>query len=194
MRRTIITALLATLRASASPVGPTAVNPASGRPVCMPAPHKVLSLFPVWRTSVAILGPASHPTVVVLSPPCSRWSDCPTSTSLLTSPQGLWCPDLAEWEDTPQRSWATATTQLCTRAPWPIRLWAVSAVPRLGSSHLLQAYREMSTSIRTPYHVHYPHISTTRFIVSASCQSGARTAKAHTQPLQIQKGNRKGPK
>lgn len=117
VRRTITTVLLATPRASAWPEGPTAVNPVSGRPACMPAPHRALSPFLVWRTSAATLGPAFHLMGVAPSPPCSKWSDCPTSTSLLTSPQGLWCPDLAGLGATPLRSWAMATTLPCTRAP-----------------------------------------------------------------------------
>lgn len=177
VRRTITTVLLAMHRASAWPAGPTAVNPASGRPACMPAPRREPSLFLVWRTSAATLGPAFHPTGVAPSPPCSQWRGCPTSTSPLTSPQGLWCPDLAELGATPLRSWAMATTLPCTRAPWPTRLWAASAVLGLGSSHQQPACREMSTSIHTAYHVHYRHTSTTLYIVSASCQSGTRTAK-----------------
>lgn len=186
-RRIITTGLQATPRASAWPAGPTAVNLASVRPACMPAPHRALSLFPVWRTSAATPGPVSHPMGVAPSLPCSQWSGCPTSTSRLTSPQGLWCPDLAGWEATPLHSWVTATTHPCTRAPWPTRLWVASAVLELGSSPQQPAYRETSTSIHTASHVHYRHTSTTLFIVSASCQSGTITAKgAFSLPSQIQ--------
>lgn len=176
-RRTITTVPSATPRASAWPVGPTAVSPASGRPVCMPAHRREPSLCPVWRISAATPGPASRPTGAALSPPCSQWRGCPTSTSPLTSPQDLWCPDSAGLGATPHRNWATATTQPCTRAPWPTRLWAASAVPAPGSSHRHRACRETSTSIHTASHVHYRHTSTTLFIVSASCQSGTKTAK-----------------
>lgn len=177
VRRIITTVLLATPRASAWPEGPTAVNPASGRPACMPAPRRARSLFLVWRTSAATLGPVFHPMGVAPSPPCSQWSGCPTSTSPLTSPQGLWCPDLAGSAATPLHSWATATTLPCTRAQWPTRLWAASAVLGLGSSRRPLACRETSTSIHTAYHVHYRLTSTTLYIVLASCQSGTRTAK-----------------
>lgn len=176
-RRTITTVLLAMLRASAWPAGPTAVNPASGRPACTPAPRRAPSQFPVWRTSAATPGPAFHPTGAAPSPPCSQWTGCHTSTSRLISPRGLWCPDLAGSGATPLRSWATATTPPCTRAPWPTRLWAASAVLGPGSSRQRPAYRETSTSIHTAYHVRYRHTSTTLYIVSASCQSGTRTAK-----------------
>ena len=197
VRRIITTVPSATPRASAWPEGPTAVNPASGRPACMPAPRRARSLFLVWRTSAATLGPVFHPMGVAPSPPCSQWSGCPTSTSPLTSPQGLWCPDLAGSGATPLRSWATATTLPCTRAPWPTRLWVASAVLGLGSSRRQLAYRETSTSIHTAYHVHYRHTSTTLYIVSASCQSGTRTAKRafYTQQIQILKETKKkGPK
>lgn len=176
-RRTITTGQLATPRASVSPAGPTAVNPASGRPACTPAPPKEPNLFPVWRTSAATRGPVSHLTAVVPSPPCSQWKDCPTSTSPLTSLQGLWCPDWVGSEAMPLRSWATATTRPCIRAPWPIRLWAASAVPALGSSHRQLAYRETNTSTHTAYHAPYHRTSTIPYIVSASCQTGMRTAK-----------------
>lgn len=165
VRRTITTALLATLRASVSPVGLTAASLASGRPVCMPVPRKALSLFPVWKTSAATHGPVYHPMVAVLSPPCSPWIDCPTNTSPLTSPQGLWCPDWVGWEATPLHSWVMATTLQCTRALWPIRLWAANAVPGLGSNHQQPVCREMSTCIHMAYHVHYHHTSTTLYIV-----------------------------
>lgn len=186
VKRTITTVPSATPRASAWPAGPTAVNPASGRPACTPAHRRAPSLFQVWRTSAATPGPASHPMGVAPSPPCSQWSGCPTSTSPLTSPQDLWCPDSAGWEATPHRSWATATTQPCTRAPWPTRLWAASAVLGLGSSRQQPVYRETSTSIHTASHVRYRHTSTTLYIVSASCQSGTRTAKSFFHPQQMQ--------
>lgn len=176
-RRTIITVLLATPRASAWPEDPTAVNLVSDRPACMPAPHRALSPFPAWRTSAATLGPAFHRMGVAPSPPCSKWSGCPTSTSLLTSPQDLWCPDSAGLGATLRRSWPMATTLPCTRAPWLTRLWAVSAVLGQGSNRQRPACRETSTSIRTAFHVHCRHTSITLYIVSASCQSGTRTAK-----------------
>jgi len=178
VRRTITTVPLATPRASAWPAGPTAVNPASGRRACMPAPRRVLSQFLVWRTSAATLGPAFHPMGVAPSPPCSQWTGCLTSTSPLTSPQGLWCPDLAGLGATPLRSWATATTLPCTKAPWPTRLWAANAVLGPGSSRQQLASRETSTSIHTAYRVHCRHTSITQCTASASCPSGTTTARA----------------
>lgn len=176
-KRIITIDLQATPRASAWPPDPTAVNPVSDRPACTPAPLKEQSLFLVWKTSAVTPGPVCHPMEAAPSPPCSQWSGCPTSTSPLTSPQGLWCPDLVGWEATPLHSWATVITRPCTRALWPTRHWAASAVPEPGSSHPQLAYRETSTSIRMAFPVRYHHISTILYIVSASCQNGMITAK-----------------
>lgn len=92
-RRTITIALSVMPKALDSPADRTAANPVSGRRACTPAPRRVPSPFPVWRTSAATPGPAFRPMGVAPSPACSRWSDCRTSTSPLTSPRGLWCPD-----------------------------------------------------------------------------------------------------
>lgn len=116
-RRTITIVLSVMPKALASLGDPTATNPVSDRHACTPVPRRVPSPFPAWRTSAATPGPAFHPMGVVPSPPCSQWSDCRTSTSPLTSPQGLWCPDLAGLGATPLRSWVTVTMLPCTRAP-----------------------------------------------------------------------------
>lgn len=176
-RRTITIALSVTPKALDSPADRTATNPVSGKRACTPAPRRVPSPFPVWRTSAATPGPAFRPMGVAPSPACSRWSGCRTSTSLLTSPQGLWCPDLAGSGATPLHSWVTVTTLPCTRAPWLTRHWAASAAPGLGSRLQQPPYRETSTSTRTASHAHCRHTSTTLYTASASCRSGTRTAK-----------------
>lgn len=177
-RMTITTVLSATPRASAWQGGLTAVNLVSGKPACMPVPHKGRSRFPASRTSAATPGPASRPTGAVRSLPCSRWSGCHTSTSLLTLPRAPLCPDWVGSEATPPRSWPMGTTPPCTRAPWLTRLWAASAAPGRVSSRQRPACKATSTSIRTASRARCRHISTTLCTVSASCQSGTTTAKS----------------
>lgn len=180
VRTTITTVLSLMPRASVWPLGLTALRPTRDKPACTPAHHKAPSRFPPWRTSAATPGPACPRTGLVPSPPCSQWRGCPTSTSPLTSPQGLWSPDSVGWGATPHHSWVTAITQPCTRTQWAIRAWADSAARERGSSRRQAAYRETSTSTRTVSHAHYHRTSTTPCTVLASCRSGMRTARPLT--------------